>query len=173
MAQRELLVVGRIGRPHGLSGEVSVAIQTDFPERFVAGERLIWRGEGEAEKTLLVTGARAHGARVLLTFEGVPDVDAARSLTGGDLCVEAAGAFPAPDGFFYSHEIRGFTCEDPSGNPLGSAAGVEQTPAGPLLSVALSSGGLALVPFVDAIVVRIDRAARRIVLDPPEGLLEL
>jgi 16S rRNA processing protein RimM len=173
MAQRELLVVGRIRRPHGLTGEVSVEIQTAFPERFVAGERLIWRREGETEKSLLLTGARAHGARVLLTFEGVADVEAARSLAGGDLCVETAEAFAAPEGFYYSHEIRGFACEDARGNPLGSAAGVEQTPAGPLLSVELSSGGLALVPFVDAIVIRIDRTGRRIVLDPPDGLLEL
>ena len=169
----ELLVVGRIQRPHGLAGEVSVEIQTDFPERFVAGERLIWRRGGETEKTLTLTGARRHQRRLLLTFEGVAGIEAARELLGGDLCVPTSEAHPAPAGFYYSHEIQGFSCEDRQGRPLGLATGVEKTPAGALLSVALLSGAVVLVPFVEEIVVRVDRVSRRIVLDPPEGLLEL
>ena len=173
MAEPELLVVGRILRPHGLAGEVSVEIQTAFPERFVAGETLIWRREGETQRTLTLRGARPHGRRALLAFEGIVEVDAARPLLGGDLCVPAREAFPAPEGFYYSHEIRGFACEDPQGRALGLAAGVAQTPAGPLLSVELPSGAVALVPFVDAMIVRIDREARKIVMSLPDGLLDL
>jgi 16S rRNA processing protein RimM len=173
MAMPELLAVGRIQRPHGLAGEVSVEIQTDFPERFIAGERLIWRRGGETEKILTLTGARRHQRRLLLTFAGAASVEAARSLCGGDLYVPASEAFAAPEGFYYSHEIEGFACEDRQGRPLGSATGLEKTPAGALLSVALLSGTVVLVPFVEEIVVRVDRVSRRIVLDPPEGLLEL
>jgi len=110
---------------------------------------------------------------VLLRFQGVADPDAARALAGGDLCVAADDAVPAPEGFFYSHELRGFACVDRAGRALGTAAGVERTPAGPLLSLALPSGKEALVPFVAEFVVTIDRAAGSIVLDLPEGLLEL
>jgi 16S rRNA processing protein RimM len=109
----------------------------------------------------------------LLAFAGIADVDAARPLVGGDLCVPTAEAFPAPEGFYYSHEIRGFACEDRQGRALGAAVGVEQTPAGPLLSVELPSGAVALVPFVEEMIVRIDREARRIVMNLPGGLLDL
>src|SRR5262249_5552921 len=145
---------------------------TDFPERFVPGSRLIWQ-RGEGEQTLTLSSARTHGRRWLLSFVGVSDVESARSLCGGDLGVAPSDAFPAPEGFFYSHEIRGWRCEDVRGAPLGSATELEASPAGPLLSVDTGGGKIALVPFVDGIVIRVDRDARKIVLDPPEGLLEL
>jgi 16S rRNA processing protein RimM len=168
----EWLLVGLVQRPHGLEGEVSVQVLTDFPERFVPGLVLAWRRGGE-ERALQVSTVRPHARRLLLRFEAVSDVEAAAALAGGELSVEESQAFPAPEGFFYSHEIRGWACEDPAGRPLGVAIGVAQTPAGPLLTVEVAPGREALVPFVDGIVVRIERAGRRIVLDPPDGLLEL
>ena len=167
-----LLRVARLVRPHGLSGEISSEVVTDFPERFVPGSRLIWQ-RGGVEQTLTLASARTHGRRWLLGFEGVSDAEGARSLCGGDLSIAESDAFPAPEGFFYSHEIRGWRCEDVRGVPLGSAAELEASPAGPMLSVDTGGGKIALVPFVHGIVVRVDRDARKIVLDPPEGLLEL
>ena len=98
----------------------------------------------------------------------------ARALAGGDLCIAAADAHPAPPGFFYEHEIRrlglrGLAPGAGSGRPSGSNA----APGAPLLSVETRPGKIALVPFVYGIVVSVDREARRIVLDPPEGLLDL
>ncbi|HEY1434126.1 MAG TPA: ribosome maturation factor RimM, partial [Thermoanaerobaculia bacterium] len=167
-----LLLVGLVRRPHGLTGEVSVEVLTDFPERFVLGARLVWR-RGVVEKALVVRGVRPHGRRLLLAFEGVESVDAARLLSGGELCVAQDGAHPAPEGFFYAHEVEGFACEDAAGRPLGTASGLAATPAGPLLTVALGPGREALVPWTHPIVVRVDREQRRIVLDPPEGLFDL
>ncbi len=168
----EFLVVGRVERPHGLTGEVSVSIRTDFPERFEPGGVLEWRRGGES-RALTLSAVRRHGHRLLVVFEGVADVDGARRLAGGELGVPAGEAFPAPDGYFYEHQIRGLVCEGPSGRRLGIAVALESTPAGPLLSVEVRPGRLALVPFVDGIVVAVDRPGRRIVLDPPEGLMEL
>lgn len=167
-----MLAVGRIRKPHGLSGEVSVEVWTDFPERFAAGVPLVWRGAG-GERSLVLEGVRGHRDQMLLRFQGVNDVDAARALQGGELLVAEEDAHPAPGDFFYEHEIRGFACEDADGRALGVASGLERTPAGPMLSLDVGSGREALVPFVHPIVVTVDRAARRIVLDPPEGLLEL
>ncbi len=147
-------------------------VDTDFPERFGPGVRLRWRA-GAQERDVTVRSARPHGERLLLAFEGIDGVDAARTLQGGELCVPQAEAHPAPEDFYYDHAIRGFACEDAQGRPLGVASGLERTPAGPLLSVEVSPGREALVPFTHPIVVRVDRQARRIVLDPPEGLLEL
>ena len=168
----ELLVVGRIQRPHGLSGEVSTEIVTDFPERFGCGTALLWR-RGSDERSLRVAGARPHGGRLLLRFEGIVDADAARNLQGGELCVPAEAAFPAGKDFYYAHEVRGWTCEDVRGIRLGVVADLKGSPAGPLLTVQTETGKEALVPFVHGIVVRVERDGRRIVLDPPEGLLEL
>jgi 16S rRNA processing protein RimM len=166
------LVVGRVERPHGLAGEVAVSIATDFPQRFAPGVELLWQKGGE-QRALRIANARPHAGRMLIAFEGVEDAGAARALGGGDLLVAAAEAFPPPPDFFYSHEIREFACEDPRGRALGRATGLESSPAGPLLSVETRPGKIALVPFVRGIVLSVDRAARRIVLDPPEGLLEL
>ena len=172
MSSPKLLVVGRVERPHGVGGEVSVSIQTDFPERFTAGETFLWR-RGDETRELIVVSVRPHQRRVLLGFEGVEDVAGARDLSGGDLCITAENARPAPDGFFYEHEILGWLCEDTTGKRLGEAVGLEKAPGSPMLSVEIAPGRIALVPFVHGIVVSIDRDARRIVLDPPEGLMEL
>jgi 16S rRNA processing protein RimM len=166
-----MLLVGIVRRPHGREGEVSVEALTSFPDRFRPGLRLVWQKDGE-ERPLSLSGARPHGDRLLLAFDGVGDLTAARALAGGELLVADEDRVPPPEGFYYSHDIEGFRCEDAAGRPLGRAAGLEQTPAGPLLSVDASKGSV-LVPFVEGIVVRVDRDDRRIVLDPPEGLFEL
>jgi 16S rRNA processing protein RimM len=167
-----MLLVGIVRRPHGREGEVSVEALTSFPDRFRPGLRLLWQKDGE-ERPLSITGARPHGDRVLVAFDGVGDLTAARALAGGELLVADEDRVPPPEGFYYSHDIEGFRCEDASGQPLGKAAGLEQTPAGPLLSVDASKKFPILVPFVEGIVVRVDREGRRIVLDPPEGLFDL
>ena len=172
MTQPELLAVARVHRPHGLRGEVSAEVLTAFPERLRPGLELIWQRDDET-RTVRLAEARPHGSRLLLRLEGVEDADAARALSGGDLCVAAGEAVPAPEGFFYSHEIHGFACMDRDGRRLGTAEGVEETPAGPLLSLTRPDGKEALVPFVAEYVVRVDREARAIILDLPEGLLEL
>ncbi|HEX4439860.1 MAG TPA: ribosome maturation factor RimM [Thermoanaerobaculia bacterium] len=166
------LLVGIVRRPHGLRGELSVQPLTDFPERFAAGSVVTWR-RGDASRELRVAAARPHGERILIAFEGVGDADAARALQDGELSIPGAGATPPPDGFFYAHEVAGWECVDPSGRRLGVAAGLEKTPGGALLSVTRDGGKEALVPFVHGIVVDVDRERRRIVLDPPEGLMEL
>jgi len=173
MTNPDLLVVGRLHRVHGLKGEISAEVLTAFPERLHPGATLLWQRELEEPRRLTVTAVRAHGERVLMRFEGIEGVDAARALCPGDLCVPARDAVPAPEGFFYSHELRGFACVDRAGRPLGTAAGVEETPAGPLLSLTLPSGKEALVPFVAEFVVSIDREGASIVLELPDGLLDL
>jgi 16S rRNA processing protein RimM len=100
-------------------------------------------------------------------------MDEARALSGGELSVPEEAAVKPPEGFYFGHEVAGWRCEDPSGRLLGTAAGLEQTPAGPLLSVDAPEKKGVLVPFVEGIVVAIDRAGRRIVLDPPHGLFDL
>ena len=166
------ILVGVVRRPHALAGEVSVQPLTDFPERFAAGSVVTWRRGGESRE-LRITTARTHGGRVLIAFEGVSDSDAARALQDGELSIPGQEAIPAPEGFFYSHELVGWEVVDAAGRRLGVAAGLEKAPASALLAVTLEDGREALVPFVHEIVVRVDREARKIVIDPPEGLMDL
>lgn len=167
-----MLLVGVVRRSHGVSGEVSVEPITNFPDRFAPGLRLLWRCES-GERPLTVAASRPHGARRLLRFEEVRDGEAARALAGGDLWVAEHDAVAPPEDFYYGHEIEGWSCEDARGRALGRAAGLEETPSGPILSVATGGREPVLVPFVRPIVVSVDRASRKIVLDPPEGLMDL
>ena len=163
-------VIGTVRRPHGLSGEVSVQLVPGFPGELEPGSPVIWAAGGQV-RVLTVSNARPHQGRVLLRFEEIGDVEAARSLSGGDLCVTEAPA--PPSDFYYSHEIAGWRCEDAGGDPLGVATGVEETPAGALLSFQTQAGKEVLVPFVRPIVVAMDRGSKRIVLALPEGLMDL
>jgi 16S rRNA processing protein RimM len=170
-ARSSHLLVGMVRRPHGLKGELSVEPLTSFPERFVPGLSLVWT-RGSEERPLRINGVRPQGRNLLLTFEGVLDVDAARGLAGGELSVSKGEAFPLPEGVHYSHELAGLPCFDPKGTPLGQAVRLEQTPGGPLLEIDTPKRRGVLVPFVEGIVT-VDRGGRRIILDPPEGLLDL
>lgn len=167
-----MLLVGTVRRPHGLRGEVSVEVATDFPARFVPGSILHWSA-GLRRRVLTLQSARRHGARMLMCFEGIPSLEAARELDGGELSVPAEEVVPAPADFYYSHEVDGWSCRDIAGGILGVARRLDQTAGGPLLSVETTARKEVLVPFVRPIVVSVDRIERQIVLDLPEGLLEL
>jgi 16S rRNA processing protein RimM len=167
-----MLLIGVVRKPHGLSGELSVEPLTDFPERFSPGLRVTW-SLGEARRELTVASARPHGGRLLLTFEEAAGLEAARGLLGGDLSVDEARAHPAPEGYVYRNEIEGWPCRDRQGRLLGNVTDLGQTAAGPTLEIVKPDGKSALIPWVEGILVEIDRGRRQIVLDPPEGLLEL
>ena len=169
------LVVGRIVKAHGISGEVVVDVRTDDPEtRFAAGAEL--RGKpkgGGTTRTFVVDAARAHGGRLLVRLAGVDDRDTADSLRGTLFLVDTADlpAIEDPDEF-YDHELEGLRVRTVDGAHVGVVAEVLHTAAGELLSVHRGDGSEVLVPFVEAIVPSVSRSDG-VVIDPPEGLLEL
>ncbi|HEY6064998.1 MAG TPA: ribosome maturation factor RimM [Thermoanaerobaculia bacterium] len=166
------LLVGVVRKPVGVSGEVAVEPVTDFPDRFVRGLKLSWVS-GDAERELTVASARVHGAKVRLRFEGFEDPESAGELSGGDLWVREEEAVPAPEDFYYSHQVEGWRCEDRDGRALGRVSKLERTAGGAMLSVDTGKREPVSVPFTRPIVVSVDAENRRIVLDPPEGLMEL
>jgi 16S rRNA processing protein RimM len=167
-----LIAVGIVGRRHGLAGEVSLESLGDFAGLFEPGARFTWKA-GNRARELKVAARRQQGRRLILSFEGIADPEAARELTGGVLCVPRE-RLPgiAPD-FYWTHEIEGWRCEDLAGGALGIVGLLEETPAGPQLTLEAPGGKRVLVPFVRPLVVEIDRDGRRIVLDLPEGLMDL
>ena len=145
---------------------------TDFPERFVAGLSLTWR-RGASERQLTFASSASHGARIRRRFEGIDDAESASDLSGGDLWVREEEAVPAPEDFYYSHRVEGWRCEDTRGRELGRVSKLERTAGGAMLSIDTGGAETASVPFTRPIVVSVDAENERIVLDPPEGLMEL
>jgi 16S rRNA processing protein RimM len=166
------VVVGRVGRAHGVHGEVAVQVRTDAPElRFAPGSVLT--SDRPEVGPLTVEAARPHSGRWLVRFRGVPDRPAAQALTGALLLLDPAAAGDAGEDAWWDHELAGLRVVTPAGEPLGVVDDVVHTAGGDLLSVRRPDGREALVPFVRAIVPEVDPAAGRVVVDPPPGLLEL
>ncbi|MFI0469438.1 ribosome maturation factor RimM [Saccharopolyspora sp. 5N102] len=177
MSEPELqtLAVGRIVRPHGVRGELVVEVLTDSPElRFAPGSVLGMQRRGVVRaQNLTVTAARQHAGRLLVRAEGVEGRDAAEELRGVLLTVSSDVLEPIDDpDEFHDHELIGLRVERVSGEEVGEVREVLHTPAGELLSVRTTDGREVLVPFVAEIVPEVDLAAGRLVVDPPEGLLE-
>jgi 16S rRNA processing protein RimM len=164
-----LLAVGRIGRAHGVRGEVSVDVRTDDPaERFAPGAELGTENAG----TLTVETVRTHAGRLLVRFAGIEDRTAAEALRGLLLLVDSAEIPPSDDPEeFHDHELIGLAAVATDGTELGEIVDVEHH-GQDLLVLRRPSGDEALVPFVGAIVPTVDLPAGRVVLDPPPGLLE-
>lgn len=170
------LVVGRVVKAHGVTGELAVDVRTDDPEgRFVAGAVLRGRpSRGGAEREFVIESVRAHGDRMLVRLQGVGDRDAADALRGTLFLVDSAELPPIEDpDEFYDHQLEGMAVSTTGGQPVGTVAEVLHTAAGELLAVRDPDGAEVLVPFVSAIVVSVSLADNAIEIDPPEGLLEL
>ena len=166
------VVVGRIGRPHGIRGEVTVEVRTDDPElRFAPGSVLTT--DPARLGPITVAAARWHSGRLLLSVAGVSDRTAAEGLRGAVLSAEVPDdELPEDPEEFYDHQLRGLAAVSTDGTALGTVTDVVHLPGQDLLSLD-HHGREVLVPFVAEIVPDIDVEAGRIVLDLPQGLLTL
>jgi len=172
-------VVGRVARAHGNRGEVIVNPDTDFIEdRFAVGAELLVRradvGQASslAVRVVRVTAMRVHRGRPIIAIEGVVTMNDAEALAGVELRVRVDELEALPDGTFYRHDLVGCRVETTGGEAVGTVEKVEGDLAASRLVVG-TPGGEVLIPLAQAICVVIDIAARRIVIDPPEGLLEV
>ncbi len=163
------LQVGRIGRAHGIRGEVTVTPFTDDPAaRFAVGTAL--QTDSASRPVLTVSGARQSGPVQVVGFEGIVDRNTAELLRGTQLFVDA-GSLPEPDDDeFYDHQLVGLAVHHLNGELLGAVVEVMHPPAAPVLVIRRGDGTEELVPFVRAIVPDVDVAAGRLVVDPPDGM---
>ncbi|HVX45335.1 MAG TPA: ribosome maturation factor RimM [Mycobacteriales bacterium] len=166
------VVIGRIGRAHGIGGEVTVVPRTDDPDaRFAVGS--VVHTEPTERGPLRITGNRWHSGRLLVRFAGIEDRNAAEALHGIVLVLDAANLPGLADDEFYDHQLVGLRAELGSGELIGTVAEVVHGAGPDLLAVNRSDGSEVLVPFVRAIVPVVDVADGRLEIDPPEGLLDL
>ncbi len=167
-----MAVVGRIARPHGLRGQVVVNPETDFPEeRFRAGAELFVE-RGQKVTALAISAVRFHQGRPVVAFAGVDRIEDAEPLVGLELRVPVESLTALPEGMFYRHDLVGCRVETVDGRPIGVVRDVEGTVGASRLIVD-ANGEEMLIPLASAICTVIDPGAHRIVVDPPEGLLEL
>ena len=169
-------MVGRIIRPHGLRGELSVEIRTDDPGRRYANGSVLGTDPPQAGP-LTVTASRWHSGRLLVSFAEVVDRTDAELLRGVLLTVDAAEVpLPQDPDEFHDHQLTGLTVVTVSGEVVGTVSDVLHY-GQDLLSVTPAAGTSrqeeVLVPFVAAIAVEVDLAAGKVVIDPPPGLLDL
>jgi 16S rRNA processing protein RimM len=162
----ELVAVAHLIRPRGTKGELVAVPFNQRRERFDELERVLVNG---AE--LQVERVWWHGDRLILKFRGIDTMSQAESLAGADACVPASERPTLPEDEFYLSDLVGCAVFDrATGRTVGTVSGWRESGGPPLLELA---GSPILIPFARAICREIDVAARRIVIDPPEGLLDL
>jgi 16S rRNA processing protein RimM len=174
MPRPEWIEVGRISRPHGVHGEVRVALSSDNPERFRPGVTLHARpgrtgiaGPRLREQVrLTVETARGDEAFPIVGFREIPDRDTAESLSGYVLEVRSSELPELEEGEFYPFDLVGLEARDPEGGVVGQVTDALDSPAHAILIVALRGGGEGLVPFVQAAVPHVGLADGYLVVDP-------
>ncbi len=166
------VTVGRIGRPHGIRGDVVVGVRTDEPAlRFAPGSRL--DTDPAAVGPLTVAGTHWHSGELLVRFEGIDDRDAAAGLRGTWLTVDSATIAQSDDpDEFHDAELTGLTVRTLDGTEVGTVEDVLHS-GQDVLVVKSAHGPDIMVPFVKALVPSVDVAGGFLVIDPPEGLLDL
>lgn len=170
------LVVGRVVKAHGVTGELAVDVRTDDPDRrFVPGAQLRGRpSKGGTERRFVIDTVRPHGGRLLVRLDGVSDRASADALRGTLFLVDTEELPPIDDpDEFYDHQLEGLRVRTVAGADIGTVAEVLHTAAGELLSVKTPEGAEVLVPFVTAMVPRVSLSEGLVEIDPPEGLLDL
>jgi len=166
------LVVGRIGRAHGIKGEVTVEVRTDEPELRLAPGAVLATDPASAGPLTIATG-RVHSGRLMLRFEGVSDRNGAEALRNTLLIAEVDPAqMPEDPEEFYDHQLIDLDVVTVDGREVGRIAEISHLPYQDLLVVRRPDGGEVLIPFVEEIVPEIDLEEQRAVIDPPPGLLD-
>ena len=168
---REWLIVGRVIKPHGIHGDLTGEVITDFPDRLVDGMTFGAGGETGPDTYHEVHRIRYHKGRWLLSVRGLRDRDGADDWRQRFLYLPELGRDELPEGFYYEHDLVGLQCRSPNGDELGEVAAIDHGPGQRRLVVRRGRREY-LVPYVPQIVREIDLDSRVAVLDVPPGLLD-
>lgn len=168
----ERVVVGRIGKPHGIHGDVYVQPLTDVPEVRFADGKVLYAGD-PVNGDLQVEATKEHSGRLIAHFVGVETRNGAEELRNALLETDIdPNELPGEDEEFFDRQLQGLVATDLSGVVIGRVTDVVHLPAHDLLAVQLLDGSERLIPFVSAIVPTVDLDAGKVVIDAPPGLLE-
>ncbi len=168
----ELVIIARAVRPRGLKGEIVAELLTDFPDRFEDIDELILVSPSGERTTKRLEDFWFQNDRVVLKVAGYDDVEAAKELVGFEFAVPESERVPLPADHYYDWELEGCTVKV-GADSIGTVNSVLKTGGAEILVVTDDSGKEQLIPLADSIVVEVDAAGKTIVIDPPEGLLDL
>jgi 16S rRNA processing protein RimM len=168
-----LIGIARAVRTRGLKGEIVAELLTDFPERFERLDRLIALSPAGERRSVELEEFWFQKDRIVLKFAGVDSIEAAQELIGSEFCIPEADRVPLNENEYYDFELEGCLVRDSGGRGIGKVQRVLKTGAVEILEIATENGSVVLVPLAESIVTDIDIRAKQIVIDPPEGLLEL
>ena len=170
---QELIIVARAVRTRGLKGEIVAELLTDFPERFDSLSELISVSPSGERKVIRLVDHWFQNDRVILRFADCDTPECAKMLVGFKFAVPEASRVVLPESEYYDWELEGCSVETVSGQGVGVVRSVLKTGAAPVLVISREVGPEAMVPLAEGIVEKISLEQRLIVIDPPEGLLEL
>ncbi|MFF8593146.1 ribosome maturation factor RimM [Streptomyces sp. NPDC015220] len=166
------LVVARIGRAHGIKGEVTVEVRTDEPELRLAPGAVLATDPASAGPLTIETG-RVHSGRLLLRFEGVGDRNAAEALRNTLLIAEIdPDELPEDEDEYYDHQLIDLDVVTEDGTEVGRITEISHLPTQDLFIVERPDGSEVMIPFVEEIVTGIDLEEQRAVIAPPPGLID-
>ncbi|MGW9026754.1 ribosome maturation factor RimM [Streptomyces sp. NPDC055722] len=166
------LVVARVGRAHGIKGEVTVEVRTDEPELRLAPGAVLATDPASAGPLTIETG-RVHSGRLLLRFAGVQDRNAAEALRNTLLIAEVdPDELPEGEDEYYDHQLIDLDVVTRDGVEVGRITEISHLPSQDLFVVECPNGSEVLIPFVEEIVTEIDLEEQRAVIDPPPGLID-
>ncbi|MFE0776253.1 ribosome maturation factor RimM [Streptomyces sp. NPDC058861] len=166
------LVVARIGRAHGIKGEVTVEVRTDEPELRLGPGAVLLTDPASTGPLTIETG-RVHSGRLLLRFEGVRDRTAAEALRNTLLIAEVDPAeVPEEEDEYYDHQLIDLDVVLADGTGIGRITEISHLPSQDLFIVERPDGTELMIPFVGEIVTEIDLEEQRAVIDPPPGLID-
>lgn len=167
----ELVAIARIAKPRGLRGEVIGDLLTDFPDRFDGLKDVNAILPSGERRLLKIEDVWFQKERIVLKFDGVDSVEAAEELRNAEICVDEADAVALEDGEFFDWQVEGCEVSTANGDQIGIVRELMRTGGTEILVIDGARREL-LVPFAESICIEVDIENKRIVIDPPEGLLE-
>ena len=169
----ELIILARAVRTRGLKGELVADLLTDFPERFESLSEVVGVAATGERKLLNLESYWFQNDRLIIKFAGYDTVEAAKPLVGYEFGIPESERVQLSSNEFYDWELEGCAVETTDGKRVGRVREVMRTGGVELLVVDNAAQAEQLVPMAETIVVAVDVAAKTIVIDPPEGLLDL
>lgn len=169
------LLVGRLRKPHGLKGDCAIFPLTDEPEAVFAPGRKVWLKDLAGDLVagpLTIARSREYHREWLVAFQGHDRIEAVEAWKGTFLAADASELRQPDQGEVYLHELAGFAVRDANDSALGVVSDVTEGPTGLMLTVQGPKREF-LMPYRKEFVREVDRAGRRLVVDLPEGLMDL
>ncbi len=164
----EFLLIGKLGKPHGLGGEIRMEVWTEFPERLSSG-RTVYVGSDYVP--VRVHSVRSHTQSLLIAFQGITTPEQAGAMRNSWVYVRTDQVPPLPDGEYYHHQIVGLQVIGEDGQLLGVVAKILETGTNDVLLVHPEKGQDILIPYIDEVILEIDLKGGLIKVHPLPGLL--